>query len=252
MIRQLHARAGRLALAGVLLLLPAGLSAQALPEAATIIRKYVKAMGGESLGGKPGMVTEGTFTLPAMGASGAMQVAHARPNRLVLRMTLPGIGDMRSGLDGNVGWSLNPLEGPRLLTGNELVQLRDDADFAATLRAAHLIESMETVERSEVDGEACYSVRIRWKSGRETRDCYSAETGLLLSTDLRTETVMGAVDARILFSDYKDFDGVRLPTRTVQKVMGQEFVMTVSSVRFGPVDAAIFALPAEIKALIKE
>lgn len=226
-------------------------AAQTLPDAAEIVKKYVKAMGGESLREKAGMRTEGTFTMPAMGTSGPMEVAQARPNQLVLRMTLPGIGEMRSGFDGDVGWSLNPLEGPRLLTGKELTQLRDDADFAATLREPHLIDSMETVDATDVDGQACYRVRIQWKSGRETFDCYATDSGLLLATDLRTETVMGSVDATILFSEYKEFDGVRLPTRTVQRVMGQEFVMTVDQVHFGPVDKGVFELPAEIQALVK-
>lgn len=226
-------------------------AAQALPDAAEIVKKYVQAMGGETLREKPGMRTSGTFTMPAMGTSGPMEVAQARPNQLVLMMTLPGIGEMRSGFNGDVGWSLNPLEGPRLLTGKELVQLRDDADFAATLRAPHLIESMETVDAADVDGQACYRVRVLWKSGRETFDCYATDSGLLLATDLRTETVMGSVDATILFSEYREFDGVRLPTRTVQRVMGQEFVMTVDAVQFGPIDGSVFELPAEIKALVK-
>jgi hypothetical protein len=166
-------------------------------------------------------------------------------------MTLPGIGEMRSGFDGTVGWSLNPLEGPRVLSGQELEQVRDDADFRAALRDDNLITSMETVERKDVDGQTCYRVRIVWKSGRETYDCYAVDSGLLLSTELRTETVMGTVDATVLFSDYKAFDGVRLPTRTVQKVMGQEFVMTVNSVRFEPIDPAVFELPAEIQALVR-
>jgi hypothetical protein len=243
-----------LALAGAAVLFPqpgSDASAQALPEAATVVRRYVEAMGGDALRQKPGMVTEGTFSMPAMGTAGPMEVAHAKPNQLALRMTLPGIGELRSGFNGDVGWSLNPLEGPRVLAGNELSQVRDDADFAATLRDPSLIATMETVERREVEGEACYRVRIQWKSGRETFDCYAADDGLLLSTDLRTETVMGSVEATVLFSEYRDFDGVRLPTRTVQRVMGQEFVMTVTAIRFGPIDPGVFALPAEIKALVK-
>ena len=226
-------------------------AAQALPDAAGIVKRYVEAMGGNAFKEKQGMITEGTFTLPAMGTSGPMEVSHARPNQLVLHMTLPGIGEMRSGFDGTVGWSLNPLEGPRVLTGKELSQLRDDAEFSATIRDDRLITSMETVERKEVEGQACYRVRIVWKSGRESFDCYAVDSGLLLSTELHTESVMGAVDATVLFSGYTDFDGVRLPTRTVQKVMGQEFVMTVKSIRFEAIDPAVFELPAEIKALVK-
>ena len=79
----------------------------------------------------------------------------------------------RRGYDGTTGWSINPMEGPRLVEGDELRQMRDDADRRALIRDAALIASMETVERTEMNAQACYRVRIVWKSGRETTDCYA-------------------------------------------------------------------------------
>jgi hypothetical protein len=50
-------------------------------------------------------------------------------------------------------------------------------------------------------------------------------------------------------SDYKPFGGQLLPTRVVQKVAGQEIVVTISAVIYDSVDPAVFELPASIKAL---
>jgi hypothetical protein len=146
---------------------------------------------------------------------------------------------------------MNPMEGPRLLTGKELVQQSDDAAFESGLRDASLITSMETIEQSVVEGTPCYKLRIVWKSGRETLDCYAVDDGLLIATTSRNETVMGTVEATMLYSDYREFDGFRMPTRTRQRVMNQEFVMTITSVEFGTVSKTAFEPPSEVRALLK-
>jgi hypothetical protein len=94
-------------------------------------------------------------------------------------------------------------------------------------------------------------LRIVWKSGRETLDCYAVDTGLLLATTSRNETVMGTVEATMLYRDYREFDGFRMPTRTRQRVMNQEFVMTITSVEFGTVSKTAFEPPPEVRALLK-
>jgi hypothetical protein len=235
----------------LLVLLPATADAQDLPSASTVIARYVEAIQGEVMKRHDFMRTTGSFSLPAMGTSGQLEIVQARPNRMVMSVTLPGLGEIRSGFDGEVGWSMNPMEGPRLLTGRELLQQSDDASFESAIRDASLINSMETVERSEVEGAACYRVRIAWKSGRESFDCYAVDTGLLVSTTSKSETVMGTVEATMLYSDYKEFGGFRMPTRTRQRVMNQEFIMTITGVEFGKVDPSAFEPPVEVRALIK-
>ena len=60
------------------------------------------------------------MSLPAAGLSGKLEAFHAKPDKFVQRMSLPGIGDMEEGFDGTVGWSLSPLTGPTLLDGKQL------------------------------------------------------------------------------------------------------------------------------------
>jgi hypothetical protein len=176
----------------------------------------------------------------------------ARPNLMAMKVTISGLGEIRSGFDGENGWSLNPMEGPRLLTGPELVQIRDDAAFDSSLRDPSLVESMETIEKTQAAGRDCYKVRMTWKSGRETFDCFDAENGLLIATWQTAETAMGPIESTVIYSDYKEFGAIRLPSRTTQQVMGQEMVITVTTVDFSAVDASAFTPPAEIKALIKK
>jgi hypothetical protein len=101
-----------------------------------------------------------------------------------------------------------------------------------------------------MNGQDCYRVRIQWKSGRESFDCYSVETGLIVAIQQKSESPMGTIDVTVNMNEYKDFDGIKLPTRIVQQMMGAEQVMTITTVDFGAVDPAVFELPAEIKALV--
>jgi hypothetical protein len=52
-------------------------------------------------------------------------------------------------------------------------------------------------------------------------------------------------------SEYRAFSGLQLPTRQVQRVLGTEQVVTITTVEFGGVDPSTFAPPAAILALVK-
>jgi hypothetical protein len=222
----------------------------ALPPAQELIDRHVKQVNAQQLVELGSLRTVSEFRMASMGMTGEIRVSGHAPNLMSMQMTLPGLGEISSGYNGEVAWSMNPMEGPRLMTGDELAQIRDEADFDANVRSDKLIDSMETVERTEMGGKACWKVKLTWKSGRETFDCYDVETGYLVGTLLTTQTAMGPVESVITFEDYTDFDGVMLPRVSTQQAFGQEMVVTLQSARFGDVDPAMFELPEAIKALV--
>jgi hypothetical protein len=241
------------ALAMLLLVLAVSVPAQAqdLPDAAVLLARYHEAMGGASaLDGKTTVRSTGQFAMPAAGMVADFEAYAARPNRSAMRVTIPGFGELRSGYTGAVGWSMNPAEGPRLLQGAEARQTADEADFESMLRLPASIASMQTVERTSLAGRDCYRVRLIWKSGRETADCYSPDTGLLVGTTRRHESNMGTVDAVLLYDDYRMIDGVMMAGRITVQMMGVEQIFTFSDVHFNVDADAGLAPPAEIQALI--
>jgi hypothetical protein len=232
---------------------PAAAQQDQLPAADELIDRYVEALGGrEALLRHKSSRAGGHFEMPAAGIKGDLEVLSAAPNLVVTMVTIPGIGVMRTGFDGNVGWSVDPMMGPRLLSGGELQALRDQAHILAAVRDESLFTARETVERTEVDGVSCIEVRLVWKSGRETFDCYSPETGLLVATRARQDSPMGAVEVTTIHGDYREFGRVRLATRLTQQMMGQQQVMTLTSVDFDAVDPKAFTPPPEIQALMKD
>lgn len=236
----------------VLVLAMAGpAAAQDLPDARRLVDRYVELIGGrDAVLGRAFVRSTGTFQLPAMGISGELEIYQAQPGRNAVRVSIPGLGEIRSGFNGEVGWSLDPLQGPRVMQGRELEQTREEASFGSAIRDASLVESMETVERAEMNGEACWRVRLRWRSGRETFDCYSVESGLLVASTTTQESPMGSMQVTSLLGNYREFGGVRLPTRLRQQMMGQEQVLEIREVEFPPLDESVFELPPEIRALV--
>ena len=81
-------------------------------------------------------------------------------------------------------------------------------------------------------------------------DCYSASSGLLVATRSTQKNPMGEIPVLTLYNDYKKFGDVMVPTKMTQEAMGQQQVLTVSSVVFGD-GTEVVAPPAAVQALIK-
>jgi hypothetical protein len=229
----------------------AGAAAQDLPAADAVLARYQQAVGGaDVLAAHSSMHSRGELSMPAQGLTADFEAFSARPNRSAMRVSIAGFGEIRSGFNGDVAWSLNPMEGPRVMEGKEKAQAAEESIFDSSLRLPSLIVGAETVERTKLAGRDCLKVRISWKSGRETHDCYSEETGLLVGAIATQESNMGVLESVTLYDNYREFGGVQMPTRVTVQVMGMEQIISIREVTFDSVDEAAFTPPAEIRALV--
>ena len=219
-----------------------------LPAATTVLAKFRDAMGSKGWLAAPAVTSTGTFEMPAAGLKASFELVQVAPNRMRLAINIPGMGAIESGFDGSTAWASDPMQGPRILAGPELDQMRDESDIRAAVRDASLFSATETVADTTMNGERCYLVKLTWKSGRTTTDCFSAATGLTVATISEQQTSMGKMTVTNYVSDWKDFGGVKTPTRLVARMMGQEQIMTISDVKFGKPANDIVA-PDAIKAL---
>ena len=224
-----------------------------LPVGRTIIDRYVQAIGGRDAVMRHRSIRYvGTFEMPAAGMKGNLTLVQAAPNKMAMVVDLPGMGQMVSGYDGTVGWSVNPVQGPRVLEGKELEQLRENAGPAAMLRSPDRVRSAETVELTSLGGQPCYKVKITYHSGRESFDCYSPATGLMVGATTTQESPMGSVQVTTLFDDWKEFGGLRTPTKQRLQMLGQEQVLTIDRLEFDhPEDAKVLEIPEQVRPLVK-
>ena len=95
-------------------------------------------------------------------------------------------------------------------------------------------------------------VKLNWKSGRESYDCYSKASGLIIASKTVQKTAMGEIPVVSYLSDYKKFGDVTVPTKTVQELAGQQQIITIQTVEFGDGKGITIAPPDAVKALIKK
>jgi hypothetical protein len=223
-----------------------------LPAAADVIARFVKEAHLDSVvRGARSMRSKASFEMPGTGVSGTVTSLKARPNSLLQVTSVAGLGESKTGFDGTHGWVTDVLRGPRILEGAELADLRVDADFAVTLRDTTNYKVRETVELAEYAGQKCYKVRLVSVAGRESFDCFSVESGLLVASQRKVSSPMGSAENVLLYSDYRAFGRVLMAGRIVQEQMGRQRILTLESVTFDDVQPAELALPPEVRALIK-
>jgi len=223
-----------------------------LPSGAEIRERYIDALGGrDALLAPKSSHAVGKLEMPAQGLTASMEVFAAAPNRLYTSMNMPGVGLITSGFDGEVAWTVNPIVGPMLLEGNNLNQVRQQADFYSVLEPDAYIESFEPAGRKEFEGIPCYEVTVVTTWGEEYVEYYEVETGLLRGNVRKQETAMGAVDATAIILEYSAFGDVLVPTKVIQRAMAMETILTVSSVEYDSVEESLFEIPEEVRALIE-
>lgn len=227
-------------------------AAATLPSARSIIDRHIKAIGGrEAILSHSSTHATGTLSIPSAGMAGTIEIAAAKPNRSVLKITLAGVGDVQEGFDGTTAWTLSPMSGPMVLEGKQLDEKRFDADFYAELHDDRRYESMTTVEQAMFEGRPCYKLRLVRKGGGEDIEYYDVATGLKAGSVTTRETPMGTVTGTTVETGYRKFGNVLQPSTIRQTVMGLQQVITVSTIEYDTVPDSAFDLPAPIKALVK-
>lgn len=222
---------------------------QQLPAASALIAKYVAAIGGPAMINAKSIVTKGGMSMPSAGINGTVEMTQAGTNQMQMVTTIAGMGDIQAGYDGTIAWAADPMQGPRILTGKEMEQIRDEADRRTMVRDPQLFSAMQTVADTTMNGERCYEVKLTWKSGRETFDCFSPTTGYLVASRSIQTTSMGSIPVVSLFTEYKKFGAVTVATKTTMEMMGQQQILTISSVELG--NGATITPPPSVKALAK-
>lgn len=225
-------------------------AAAPLPTAAEISKRHLAAIGGEEAARKISHLTmKGTISMPAMGLNGPMSAYASEPNLYLMAVTLPGAGEVRSGYDGTVAWSQDQMQGPRLMEGGELAQIRREANFRRDLDILGSWESAKVLGRGDFGGVACIEVEVTG-DGETAKFYFDDATGLFRGSRMSTQSPLGKVQVETVISEYRDFGGMQVPVTTELSMMGQKQVLKIESVTFDPIETKVFELPAAVKALV--
>jgi hypothetical protein len=230
----------------------AAIQAPALPAARDIFARHVKAIGGEAaFKAVKSAHARGQLSLAAQGITGDFEMFAARPSSLLTRVTIAGMGAIESGYNGSIGWSDNPATGPELLAGRMLDEAADDAWFDAPLHDSAHVQQAQTTGQVDFDGHQAYKVRVVLRSGDEQTEYYDVSSGLEIGSEGPRAMPQGIVPTVNIMRDYRQFGPLKQPATLVQRALGFEQVLTISSYEFDTVSPTVFDPPASVKALMR-
>lgn len=230
---------------------PAPAPAAALPDAREILLKGVDAVGGkDALLKVKSIEMTGTVEMPDLGIKGKVVARTAVPSMMFTTMDLGPAGEFRTGFDGKVGWATDKIQGARLLEGKELATIAREADFLKDAEPLKRWDSYETKSEAKFAGFECWKLEVK-KGDDKAVLWYEKSTHLPRGLEMVIETQMGKIPMTTAFVEYKDFNGVKFPVRSEAKQAGQKIVTVYESIVLDRVDAAVFALPKEIQALLE-
>lgn len=215
------------------------IATQATPTPASVLARYVQAVGGEAaLVAIKTRVTEGEFD-NGRGLKTRYRVVEQAPN---MRLTLIGADPIDSpsgsgrGYDGARGWDKSFIgTGLRALEGRELADAARDADM---LRPLHLAEDCGSTAVEKTPAQNIVVCQL--KAGGVVRHAFDTTTGLLEAQDIEA----GPRKVHISYEDYRAIDGVKLPFKTHIDVAGATIKYDASSIKHNQaVDRAVFQQP---------
>lgn len=222
-----------------------------LPAAQSIVARHVDAIGGaEAYQAVQSVHARGRLEIPSQGILAAFELQRARPSRMLYRVTVPGIGRIESGYNGSVGWTVNPVSGPEVLTGRQLEEAAEDAWFDGPLHQTDRIRDMATLDQTTFDGRPAWRVRVVFRTGREQIEFFDVDTGFQIGSEALRATPQGIVPTVNVLRNYQRFGSLMQATVFVQRAMGFEQVVTLTSCEYDQVPDTAFDLPPAISALL--
>lgn len=226
-------------------------NAAALPTFDEILARNLESLGGKAAIEAVRHVTiDASMQMPAMGIRGEMTSRMSLPDRSISQTEMPGIGRIVEGLNGEIGWSIDPIRGPSLAEPQEVAQRQLLSRLANNLGDPRdLFETVEVLGVAEFAGEPCYEVRLASKDGLAYTILYRVKDGLTHGMRMTMKSSLGDLPVEVAVGEYRRFGDLLWPTRTTTRVMGQEQTLVIEQVSFDPIDPAVFELPPAIKAL---
>ena len=212
-----------------------------------IVDRYVQAVGGkEALEKITSRTTKGTFSfVKGLNLSGEIESYAKSPNKLLVNVTLPGMGLIQEGYDGSIAWTKDSTSGLRDRKGSELEGAKLDAEFNRELKLKQLYPKMELKGTTKIAGRDAYVVVGPPAHGSPEKFYFDTETGLLVRLDRQRLTAQGdMVSTEIYYEDYREAEGIKVPFQERQVLPEVTAVIKYSTIKHNlPIDDTKFAKP---------
>ncbi len=207
-------------------------------DASGVVEKMIEASGGrKALENIKDTTISGNFDLTQMGMQGMMTIYHKEPN--MFRQDIEVMGMLiTTAFDGETGWMVNPQSGAT----EELPEDRQAEASRGALTYGNAVllypekhgVTYKLKGEETVDEVKCLVLEQAFSDGHVVTMYIDAGSHLIHKTKQLSTGQMGTeVDTEVVFSDYKDVDGMPAPHLVTIYQDGEEFaVMTVSEIKY--------------------
>jgi hypothetical protein len=224
-----------------------------LPSADAVLDRHIEATGGiKAIKVHKYRTIEGDFEFVGAGLAGTFKIQQAAPNLFLLTLSAPQGFNISTGYDGEVAWSIDPMEGPRLFEGDVLAETKKDSDFYSDLNYAEHYPTREMLGKEEFNGTMCHKLKLTTADGITKESFYAIDTGLYAGQRGEIVAPQGKMKAIVTAEDYKTVDSLKLPHKVVVTLPDFHFkrVMTTSKMSHEEFSKDVFELPKEIQTLV--
>ena len=215
------------------------------PSVDNILDHYIRGLGGKAAILKlTSRVARGTITFPTQGVTGSIEAWTMLPDKLLVITDLPGIGRLRQGYDGAVGWVEDPQTGIRQVTGVELDDLRRSSAFDRALHMKDVFPGLALKDRETVNGKDVWVLETKLEP-LTYRIYFAVDTGLIVHFEMdQTQDGGGKTTVTLDPGDYRPVAGVMVPfsIREAGPAMGWEEKFTEITPNVA-IDESFFARP---------
>jgi hypothetical protein len=216
------------------------------PTVDAVLEHYVQALGGKAnLEKLTSRLATGIFEVPEWETKGPCEVYSKAPNKTMNTTDFAGYGVVARGFNGTSGWSKDPDEGLRDVSGGELAEMKRAAEFHRELKLREQYAKMKLAGAQKLGGQDVQVIEATTPEGLLHKLYFDTQSGLLVRHDMQSEIPGGKMTTVVMLGDYRDVDGVKVPFTIEQNNPNFGFILRLKEVRHNvPVDDAKFEKPA--------
>jgi hypothetical protein len=207
--------------------------ALAQPTLDQVLEKYVQAVGGPSAFEKvTSRVMKGAVEVPDDNTTGTVEVYAKAPDLYRATYNFPGYGIVELVLAGDRGWKKDPDAGVSNMSRNDVTNNQRDHSFYRETRLKDLYPKMEMAGTAQLEGRSVVLVAATPAGGQAEKLYFDAETGLLVKHDFERITLEdGIVQNEVVYRDYRDAGGVKLPYTIEERTPDSTTIVKFSEIQ---------------------
>lgn len=215
------------------------------PTVDQVLDQYVQALGGRDAIQKLTTLTmKGSIANPSTGETGTVEIYMKSPNKRLALTNIFAEGLDERGTNGTAGWYLDPDEGPKDLSGDDLTALKAQAEFYRDLKFKEVYPQLASAGRETVNGKPMNVLATARPDGTTEKFYFDSESGLLVRDDVPYVTDDGKSVVVNVFEDFRDVDGIKRPFTIRQTSPDFDYVIKFAEIKSNaPIDDSKFEKP---------